>query len=151
MAYNLVMVIKVDALDERLIKLLQQDARRSSDVLAKQLDVSPATVRRRVRNMIRKGVVRIAAIPDPEKVGLPLAAIIALNVDHEKLGSVLNTLAAHPDIGWVCTTTGRFDILAMARFHSTEELSRFVQSEMTKVEGVRDSETFVCLDTRYAK
>ncbi len=145
------MSTKVDALDERLIRLLQQDARRSSDVLAKQLDVSPATVRRRVRNLIRKGVVRIAAIPDPEKVGLPLAAIIALNVDHEKLESVMNTLSARREIGWACTTTGRFDILAMARFHSTEELSRFVQNEMTKIEGVRDSETFVCLDTRISK
>lgn len=142
---------KVDALDERLIRLLQQDARRSSDVLAKQLDVSPATVRRRVRNLIRKGVIRISAIPDPEKVGLPLAAIIALNVDHEKLEKVMGNLTGRREVGWACTTTGRFDILAMARFHSTEELSRFVQNEMTKIDGVRDSETFVCLDTRAAR
>ena len=118
---------KVDALDERLIKLLQQDARRSSDVLAKQLDVSPATVRRRVRNLIRKGVIRIAAIPDPEKVGLHLAATVALKIGYDRLEEVMSTLTARGEVGWACTTTGRFDILAMARFHSTEELTRFLQ------------------------
>ncbi len=138
----------VDSIDEKLIKLLQQDARRSSEVLAKQLDVSPATVRRRVRNLIRNGVVRIAAIPDPEKVGLHLAVIIALKVDHDRLEEVMSALTARGEVSWACTTTGRFDILAMARFHSTEELTRFLQNELTKIDGIRDSETFVCLETR---
>ncbi len=137
----------VDSLDGKLIRLLQQDARRSSEVMAKKLGVSPATVRRRVRNLIRKGVVRIAAIPDPEKVGLHLAAIIALKVDHDRL-EVMSTLTARGEVSWACTTTGRFDILAMARFHSTEELTRFLQNELTKIDGIRDSETFVCLETR---
>ncbi len=142
------MVKAVDAIDENLIRLLQQDAHRSSEVLAKQLDVSPATVRRRVRNLIRKGVVRIAAIPDPEKVGLHLAAIIALKVDHDSLKEVMSALTARGEVSWACTTTGRFDILAMARFHSTEELTRFLQNQLPKIDGIRDSETFVCLETR---
>ncbi len=140
----------VDSLDEKLIKLLQQDARRSSEVLAKKLGVSPATVRRRLRNLIREGVVRIAAIPDLEKVGLHLAAIIALKVDRDRLEDVMSALTARGEVSWACTTTGRFDILAMARFHSTEEFTRFLQDELTKIDGIRDSETFVCLETRAA-
>ncbi len=138
----------VDSLDEKLIRLLQQDAHRSSEVLAKQLDVSPATVRRRVSKLVQKGVVRIAAIPDSEKVGLHLAVIIALKVDYDGLKKVMSALPANREVSWACTTTGRFDILAMARFHATEELTRFLQSELTKIDGIRDSETFVCLGTR---
>ncbi len=139
-------MVNIDSLAERLIKLLQKDARRSSDVLAKQLKVSPATVRRRMRRLIQNGTMRIAAIVDPAKIGLPLAAMIALHVEHDKLDSVVTRLYKQPEVGWLSTTTGRFDIMALARFPSNEELSKFIQKEITEIEGIRDSETFVCLN-----
>lgn len=138
----------IDSLDERLIKLLQKDARRSSDVLAKQLKVSPATVRRRMRRLIQNGTMRIAAIADPAKIGLPLAVMIALHVEHDKLDSVVEQLYKRPEVGWLSSTTGRFDIMALARFPSTEGLSKFIQKEITEIEGIRDSETFVCLNIK---
>ena len=142
---------KVDKLDQQLIRLLEQDARRSSEVLAKKLGVSPATVRRRVRNLTSRGVVRIAAIPDPSKIGLILTAIIAIRVDHDRLQDVLETLSARKELEWVCTTTGRFDMMAMVRFHSTEELSKFVQNELPDIQGIEDTETFICLDVRQGR
>ncbi len=139
-------MFKIDSLAERLINLLQKDAHRSSDVLAKQLKVSPATVRRRMKRLIQNGTMRIAAIVDPAKIGLPLAAMIALDVEHDKLDSVVDQLYKRPEVGWLSTTTGRFDIMALARFPCTEELSNFIQKEIAEIDGIRDSETFVCLN-----
>ncbi len=135
----------VDELDKRLIKLLEENAHRSSDVLAKKLGVSPATVRRRTRKLIKENVMRIQAVLDPEKIGLPLVVVIAFDVAHEALDSVMRHLAKQPQIKWVASTTGRFDVIVMARFGSTEELSEFVQDQLLELEGVRNSETFVCL------
>ena len=135
----------IDSLDERLIKLLQEDAGQSSDVLAEQLKVSAATIRRRIRRLINSNIIRIGAVVDPGKVGLPLAAVIAIDVAHDKLDSAIQKLTHRPEVIWVSTTTGRFDIIALARFSSTDGLSKFVQNEMAKIEGVKDSETFVCL------
>ncbi len=67
--------MKMDLLDEHLIKLLAQDARVSSEVLANKLKVTPATVRRRLNELIKNKVVRILAAVDPNKVGLSLAAV----------------------------------------------------------------------------
>ena len=125
-----------DLLDQRLINLLQKDAGQSSEVLAKQLKVSAATVRRRIRQRVKSRVIRIAAIADPSKVGIPVAAIINLDVAHDKLDSAMQALANMPAILWVSTTTGRFDIIALTRFPSTDELSKFIQSELGKVEGI---------------
>lgn len=138
-------MVKVDALDKKLIDLLQEDAGRSSDVIAKRLKVSAATVRRRIRRLVKNNVISIGAIVDPGKVELPLAAIIALDVTSDKLDSVMKALASRPEIIWVSTTTGQFDIISLARFPSTDELSRFVLNEMSKIEGIKDSETFICL------
>lgn len=135
----------LDNLDKQLIKILHEDARRSSEVVAKELGVSPATVRRRIRRLVKNGVMHVIALVEPEKIGLHLTAVVALDVDHEKLNSVMNKLIKRPEVIWVATTTGRFDILLLARFPSHEELSEFVQGDLAKVEGVRDSETFICL------
>ncbi len=141
-------MVKIDALNKRLIKLLQDDARRSGDVLARELGVSSATVRRRIRALIKDDVMRIQAVLAPDKVGLPLAVVIAFDVAHDKLESVMEFLADRPEVKWLSSCTGRFDIMAVAWFSSTEELSEFVQKQLVKLEGVRDSETFVCLQVK---
>ena len=134
-----------DSLDVKLIQLLEKDARQSSETLAKQLKVSSATIRRRIKKLIQSGVLRIVALVDPQKVGFPLMAIIAFDIAHEKLDSVIQMLADRPEVKYASTTTGRFDILTLAQFRSTEELSDFVQKELSNIEGLRDTETFVCL------
>ena len=82
----------MDSLDEKLIRILGEDARQSSETVASQLKVSPATVRRRVRRLIRDGVLRIVAVADPVKAGFPLIAVIAFDVVHRHLESAVEKL-----------------------------------------------------------
>jgi len=135
----------LDLLDKQLIELLMEDAQQSSETLGKRLKVSSATVRRRTKKLIQNGVLRIMAVTDPSKVGAPLAVVIAFDVVHDKLDSITKLLANRSEVRWVATTTGRFDLIIIARFSSTEELANFTQKELPKIEGIRDSETFVCL------
>ncbi len=140
----------LDSLDKKLIELLMEDAQRSSEMLGKQLKVSSATIRRRTKKLIQNGVMRIMAVTDPSKAGAPLAVVIAFDVVHEKLDSVTQLLANRPEVRWASTTTGRFDLIIIARFGSTEELANFAQKELPKIKGIRDSETFVCLHVEKA-
>ena len=138
----------LDSIDEQIVQLLGVDARQSSDSIAKHLKVSPATVRRRIRRLIKEGVIRIAALVDDSKAGFPLTAIIAFHVAHENLEQTMEMLASRPEVEWVSTTTGRFDVLALSRFRSTDELASFVQRELADIEGIKDSETFICLQVK---
>ena len=135
----------MDSLDEKLIQLLGQDARQSSNVLAKQLKVSPATIRRRVRTLVKSGALRIVGVVDPKKFGFPLVAVLALDVVHDKVDPVMKMLADRPEVRWISLTTGRFDIMALLRFRSTDELAEFVKNRLSNVEGLRNSETFLSL------
>ena len=136
----------IDSIDEQLVRLLAQDARQNSEALAKQLKLSAATVRRRLRKLIRSGLLHIIGVIDPTEFGFSIAAMIALDVDHNNIEQVVETLAAHSEIGWISTTTGRFDIIALARFHSTDSLSDFSMKVLAHIEGLKDSETFICLN-----
>ena len=136
---------KLTPIDQELIRLLEKDALQTSEVLARQLHLSSATVRRRLKVLKQSGVIRITALVDPEKMGVPVIAIIAMNVMRDKLESAVQLLASKPEIRFLSSTTGRFDIITCAWFHSTEELTHFVQQDLAKVPGLQDSETFICL------
>ena len=64
------MTIPLDAIDLRLLALLQDDASRSNQDLAAAAHVSPATALRRVRRLVDSGVIeRQVALVSPAQVG----------------------------------------------------------------------------------
>jgi len=135
----------MDLLDSQLIDILMQDANTNSIMLAKKLKVSSSTIRRRKENLLKQGMIRILAVPDWNKVGLPLTAIIALEVSSEKTDSVLKALGKYQNSTWIAVTSGRYNIVSLWRFGSTEELYRFVENETSKLEGIIRSEIFIGL------
>ena len=139
---------KMDSLDTQLIQLLGQDARQDSKTLAKELNTSSATVRRRLKKLLQSGILHIIGVIDPSEVGLSVNVIIAFKVAHDNLKAILDTLAGWREITWIATTTGRFDILARGRFTSTNELSEFLTEQVGTIKGVISSETFICMDVK---
>ncbi len=135
-----------DSIDEKLALLLGEDGRQSSETLAKKLKVSSATVRRRLRILIHSGALKLIALVDPTKFGFPVTVVITLSVTHDKLKVALDFLSDLPETKWVSTTTGRYDIVVLAQFRSNDRLSEFMMKELANVEGLKDSETFICLD-----
>ena len=138
----------VDEIDEQLIRLLQKDARRSSGSLAAELKVSSATVRRRINRLTQNGILRIVALTDPTRVGYPLTAAIALKVETEKLDDLTDRLAKQSEVKWLSSATGRFDIIAVAQFRSTNEITNFLRRVLANQEGVKDTETYICLEVK---
>ena len=134
-----------DSLDKRLVELLSQDASQSSPALAKQLKVSSSTVRRRIAKLMKRGTLRFAALTEPTELGFHLRALIAFDVDHEKLNQFIQALSSRPEVKGLAVTTGRFDVIALVWFTSTDTLLHFMQNEVSMMEGVRNTETFICL------
>jgi len=135
----------IDDVDNKIINLLEQDAWQSIATLAKIINISEATIRRRLRRLIQSGVVRAVAITDSSTIPLPLSALITLNVAHEDIDDVIRTLDDLPEIMWFATTTGQYDIIILAQFPSMEELHQFLRIKLTAMKGIKESETFVCL------
>ncbi len=139
---------KIDEIDKQIVRLLGQDARQSSETLAKQLNISAATVRRRLRDLMRRDLLRIIGVVNPASFGFPLLAVISLDVVHDKVTSTIEELSKKPEVSIVSTITGRYDIMIIARFGSTKDLSEFVSKELVKLDGIKNSETFICLEVK---
>ncbi|HEY78391.1 MAG TPA: Lrp/AsnC family transcriptional regulator [Dehalococcoidia bacterium] len=139
---------KINSIDEKLVRLLGRNAQQNSETLAKQLNVSAATVRRKLKKLIQSGSLRIVGVADPSEFGYPMGVVITLDMEHDKIEEAMRVLAKRPEIGWLSSTTGRYDIIAVGGFSSTEGLSHFLTRELAKLEGLRGSETFVVLDNK---
>ena len=133
----------IEPIDGKLIQLLMHDADQNSESLAAKLKVSASTVRRRRRKLTQTGVLRNAIVVDPTKAGFPVSAIIAFDVINDKIELVAEQLARRPEITYLGITTGRFDMWASAWFHSMDECGNFLGGILNKIDGVRDTETFI--------
>jgi Lrp/AsnC family transcriptional regulator for asnA, asnC and gidA len=135
----------LDTLDIELIELLVKDAHISSTALANRLHVNSSTIRRRMKNLIKQGIIRITATPDFAKIGLPVMAILSFEVSHEKVDSVLKELNTYPNVAWLGATSGRFNVRSVWWTSSTDELHRLTESEIGKIDGILRIETSICL------
>ncbi len=135
-------------MDNRLILELGKDARQSSAELSAKLGVSETTVRRRIRHLEELGIITFAVVPDPAKLGYNIIALIALEVDLNRLDAVSESLAQCPNVRHVALCTGNHDIFIGVWFHTSAELTQFVKDYLARIPGIRKSETYVVLDVR---
>lgn len=74
----------LDAIDLRLLDLLQRDASQTNQDLATAAHVSPATCLRRVRRLVEAGVIeRRVALLSHDRLGQGLTAIVEVTLDRE--------------------------------------------------------------------
>lgn len=76
--------LRLDAIDLRLLELLQNDASLSNQALAERAHVSPATCLRRVARLTAAGAIeRRVALLSVEKLGAGLTAIVEITLDRQ--------------------------------------------------------------------
>jgi len=125
-----------DMLDLRIIQVLNKDARMPFTAIAEELNVSDATVRNRVRKMLKEGVIkRFNVLLDYHKLGRIIKAFIGLRVQPPKLKEVVGHLIDNPDVQVLYRTTGEVDLFIEVIFKDMEELNSFLESELN-LDGV---------------
>ena len=137
----------MDSLDRKIIQILRVDGRTSNANIARQVDVSEGTIRRRLKKLIRDEYINVVALPDPGKMGKVAQALVGIQVDPDKVDDVVGQLASFDAVEWVKMTTGSFDVWAWAALESSEDMRIFLHDKVGGLPGVRRTETFVNLGT----
>ncbi len=138
----------MDSLDHTIIEILQGDGRASNARIARSLRVSEGTIRRRLSKLLQERVIRVVALAEPKKLGYSTSAFIGLRVHPALVEEVATELAALPETEHVAITTGRYDIFIWVNLESSAALATFLHHKIGTVTGVRQTETFISLETR---
>src|SRR6185436_9351144 len=136
---------EVSPLDKRIIEHLQQDGRRPFTQIASDLGVSEAAVRARTNRLVERGVLQVVGVTDPLRLGFQQMAMIGVKCEAERLMAVAEEIAGFPEVDYVVVTAGSYDLLVETVAEDNEALLRFLAERLRRVEGVRETETFVYL------
>jgi Lrp/AsnC family leucine-responsive transcriptional regulator len=137
----------LDDLDRRLLASLQQDARRSSAELARELKLSGPGLQKRLRKLEDRGVIRgYATVVDREAVGLDLLCFIHIMLAHHRPDSIKrfpDRIRKMPEVLECHFLTGEFDYLLKIVVADHEELEKFLFEKLMKVSGVDRTRTSI--------
>lgn len=136
----------LDEIDYKIIQELQANGRRPYKEIAKKLRVSDGTVRLRTKKMIEKGLIRIKALINPFKFEHRICAIIGINLERRGHVEKMNQISKLKGVTSVVNATGRYDLFVEVFLDSQKDLMEFLVNEISKVDGIQATETFVYLD-----
>src|SRR3979409_2347330 len=75
----------LDAIDRKILGLLQQDGRMSVADLSEKVGLSPSPCLRRVRMLEEAGVIaRYVAVLDQQSVGLPVSVFVSVKLERQR-------------------------------------------------------------------
>ncbi len=137
--------MSLDRLDLRIIRSLSQNARKPYSTIAKELEVSDATVRKRVNRLVEEGIIKqFNLLLDYHRIGRIVKAFIGLRVNANKLMNVVGPLQDNPDVQVLYRTTGNVDLFVEVIFKDMEELKLFLEQELN-IDGISYTEVTVVI------
>ena len=138
-------VRSVDALDRSIIKMLQGNGRLGNSEIARALETTETTIRKRIARLIDERLMSIVAVPTPEAAGAQLSAIIGISVSLPALHEVAEALRTYPEVRYVGMSAGRYDVMVEAFFSDQEHMLDFVTTKLGPLAGITDVETSIIL------
>jgi DNA-binding Lrp family transcriptional regulator len=98
--------------------------------------------------MKNEDILAIRAVPNPVKLGYKAMAAIALDVEIPKLSQVTEKLVENPNISYLSTTFGKFDVILFAEYRDYETLYKLVREEIPSIPGIKTIETIIISDMK---
>ncbi len=76
-----------------------------------------------------------------------VTAIVLIKTDVARIPETAETVAQIPAVSEVYSVTGEFDLVAMVRVRSHEELGDVIPGTLNKVDGITHTETHIAFRT----
>ena len=139
----------LDAIDRKILELLQADGRMSIAELAEKVGLSPSPCLRRVR-MLEDGVIsRYVAVLDQRAVGLPVSVFVSIKLEkqrQESLDRFAKAIERWPEVLECYLMTGSRDYWMRVVVPDLDAYERFVKQKLTRVEGIASIESSFALE-----
>jgi len=139
-------VVKIDKIDRKIIELLKRDGRMSYRKIAEEIGRTEVTVRRRVRKLIKEGVIRrFTVVIDPVKIGKSVQAFISVPIDVKETSKLVEKLRDMEEVSEAYFLAGRTILLLKINVEDLSALSRFLEEKLEVLGETRNVETYLIL------
>lgn len=139
----------LDAIDRKLLTVLQQEGRITAQDLAERVGLTASPCLRRIRLLEEAGIIRrYVAVVDQKAVGLPVSVFVSVKLERqreEELDRFAAAIARWPEVLECYLMTGPRDYLLRVVVPDLEAYEAFLKSKLTRLDGVQSIESSFAL------
>jgi Lrp/AsnC family transcriptional regulator for asnA, asnC and gidA len=139
-------LIELDDTDNAIIELLRRDGRMPYRAIARELAITEATVRGRVRRLEESNTMRVVAVTDIEAAGYGMLLAIGVQVENRSPEAVARDLAAIPEVFSVNVVVGAQDVEILVVARDQAALDELISRQLAGTPGVRRLTPALALD-----
>lgn len=138
-----------DQTDKKILEILQEDGRITTNDLAKKIGLTTTPTAERVKRLERSGVITgYTARINRDKVGKGLTLFCSIKLAVHQMQSI-NDFSEHigkiPEILACYNITGEYDYLLQIVVADTSEYEQLLRSKLTRIPGVEQIYTGIVL------
>ena len=141
----------LDAIDRRILQVLQRNGRISNVELANAVGLSPSPCLRRVKLLEDKGVIdRYVAVLDGSQIGMSLTVFARIwfkTQDAETTNLFAETIRTYPEVVECYLTTGECDAIMRIVTTDLHAYWRFQSDHLMRIPSVQSIKTDVPMET----
>jgi Lrp/AsnC family transcriptional regulator for asnA, asnC and gidA len=139
-------MVKIDEIDLKILKELQDDARKSLKEIAEKVGVAEGTVYNRINKMKTMGVIKkFIPVLDYSMLGYDITAVVGVSAEGGQLVEIEKEIAKDKNVTAVYDVTGEYDILIVAKFENRDKLNEFVK-RLLRMKSVKKTYTMLVLN-----
>ena len=135
------MLDPLDAIDRRILGVLQKDSRVTNAELSERVNLSPSACHRRVQRLEQDGfIAAYVALLDARKMGKPTIVFVEITLQSQAedlLDAFEREVAKVPDILECHLMAGSADYLIKIMAEDTEDFARIHRRFLSRLPGVR--------------
>ena len=134
-----------DKTDWRIMRMLAENHSANTEI-ARRLGVTEGTVRQRVKRLQAEGIIHVRALRNPDRLEKQQLALVAATVAESRLlDAKAREISALDHVLSVAVVSGQYDLIMEVLVDSNKGLISFLTEELSKVEGIAKTETFLYL------
>ncbi|MEE9352848.1 MAG: Lrp/AsnC family transcriptional regulator [Candidatus Thorarchaeota archaeon] len=135
-------VDRIDERDRQIVAILTKDARSSLRDIAKDVTLSPSSIRTRIARLVENGFIeRFTVDVDRRKLGFEIQVVAMITCKPGFSESLRATLNRYKQVSRIYWTAGPAHLICICHFRDMLELSAFITGELEKLEGIDRLET----------
>ncbi len=135
----------VDDIDERIMELLEEDARMTYVEIGKMVGLSEGAVRNRIQSLTSTGVITRFTIEKSTSHGVSAVTMIAVDPSTPTY-EVSKSVSELDGVERVYEVTGEYDILLVSSSVNIDGINQCIE-DIRKINGVEKTNTIIVLRT----
>ncbi|AZZ93922.1 AsnC family transcriptional regulator [Hahella sp. KA22] len=141
----------MDEKNQRLLDLLQANAREATSSLARKLNLSRTAVHERIAKLEAEGVIRGYTVRlDKEYEKKRISAQVMIEINPKLNKQVETALRRIDEVRSLYTINGQYDFIALIRAETTEQIDE-VLDHIGEIEGIEKTMSSIVLSTKFER